>query len=449
MSSKGKLRHELYESLGEERFPESPPLSLEIISKRTFLEYEEWKVQYDVETAETMPAAAGWRVPAYLLIPRHRDRPMPAMVCFHQCAEDCVVAKEAVVGKAPWVPTNNWTFFRSDGRVSVDRLDQAYGYELVHEGFVVLAPDAINCGERNIDAIRQPGENRHCHQIIGPHLGQDASFKRATDAVRAVDVLDSLDFVDSDRIGACGHSMGAGSVFHAMAFDERVRAGIMGSWSGSGAQFYPLIAPRLLIALSGNLDVEDQDQDLNRRGYDYAHRCYQEAGAPENIVIRKYDCSHRFVDEFKWEAYKRVKELFGILPERNHVSLTSIAEEARRATTSGWEDQLVTFPEVTGEEYLVTANRENMVSAVAGLILYLSDRTAEVTLRAHVADAEGRPCLEFVCSGNPPIPREPTPSGNESLRGVRQILAEHDAKLEWEHSGKELSCWVVFASDPC
>ncbi len=447
MTSEEQLRRELFEWYGEERFPDPPPLNLKVLSKSTFLEYEEWKIEYDVETEETMPVQAGWSVPAYLLVPRNRDKPMPAMICFHQCAEDCVVAKEAVVGKAPWVPTSSWTFFQATGRVSIDRLDQAYGYELVHEGFVVLAPDSINCGERNIEAIRKPGENRLCHQIIDPHLGQEASFKRVTDGLRAVDVLESLDFVDPERIGAAGHSMGAGCVYSLMAFDERVKAGIMGSWSGSGGRFYPLIAPRLLMALSGTFDVEDQNEDQNQRAYDFAHRCYEKVGAPDNLLNRKFPCGHRFVDEFKWEAYKRLKEHFGILPEREPVSLMEVAEEARRMSTSGWEEQHVVFPEVTGQDSSVTVNRTQVVSAIAGLILYLADRSAEVTLKATVEVVAGQSYVNFSCSGDPPISKEPTPSGIESLRGVRQILAEHDATLKWKHSDGELICRVAFASD--
>ena len=444
MHSRDELRHEFLRSIGQERFPEPVPLNMKVLWKRTYLEHEEWKIEYDVESAATMPAEAGWKVPAYLLIPRGRSKPMPAMLCFHQCAEDCVVAKEVVVGKAPWVPTNNWAFFKADGRVSIDRSDQAYGYELVHEGFVVLAPDSVNCGERNIEAIRQPGENKICHQIIDPHLGMESLFKRITDCLRAVDVLQSLDFVDSQRIGAAGHSMGAGQVFLSMVFDERVKAGILGSWAGMWPRLYPLIAPRLFMGLCGEFDVEDQNQADNEYAYDYAHRCYQEANAPDNIWIWKYDCGHQFADEFKWQAYKRLKAYFGILPARELVCLKSIVEEARRVTSEGWQANFVTFPEVSGQECSITANREQVVSAIAGLILYLTDKSVEVTLRATVAPCDGQSCLEFVCTGNPPIPKERTPAQLESLRGVSQILAEYDTELQWEDRGHELSCRVVF-----
>ena len=64
-----EVRRALFRTLGAERFPDPPPLNLKVLSKRAFLEYEEWTVEYDVETAATMPAEAGWRVPACLLVP--------------------------------------------------------------------------------------------------------------------------------------------------------------------------------------------------------------------------------------------------------------------------------------------------------------------------------------------------------------------------------------------
>ena len=62
-----------------------------------------------------MPSHAGRFVSAYLLIPRERaETSLPAMVCFHQCNVDCILAKDAVVGKT--------------GEAT---LDQRYGLELV------------------------------------------------------------------------------------------------------------------------------------------------------------------------------------------------------------------------------------------------------------------------------------------------------------------------------
>ena len=74
-----KLRQGLRDDFKGGPFPDPIPLDLKVISKRTFHDYEEWKIEYEVETADTMPAEAGLRVPAYLLVPtREHDGPLPA-----------------------------------------------------------------------------------------------------------------------------------------------------------------------------------------------------------------------------------------------------------------------------------------------------------------------------------------------------------------------------------
>jgi dipeptidyl aminopeptidase/acylaminoacyl peptidase len=70
--------------------------------------------------------------------------------------------------------------------------------------------------------------------------------------MRAVDLLQSLDFVDPERIGAIGHSMGSITTYLTMALDPRIKAGVR---SSTGIDEYLLlIAPRLLITLHGALD---------------------------------------------------------------------------------------------------------------------------------------------------------------------------------------------------
>jgi hypothetical protein len=83
--------------------------------------------------------------------------------------------------------------------------------------------------------------------------------------------------VDPDRIAAIGHSMGAGGVYRVMAFDERVKAGIMGSrhW---GSRFYPLIAPRPLMILWGAFDGKACEQEDLQKARGSVYECYRPAG---------------------------------------------------------------------------------------------------------------------------------------------------------------------------
>ena len=72
-----ELQETRLDALGHEE--EAPPLDMKILHKRrvkaAYYEYEEWKIEYTVETPETMPIPSGQRVPAYLLIPRQPGSP--------------------------------------------------------------------------------------------------------------------------------------------------------------------------------------------------------------------------------------------------------------------------------------------------------------------------------------------------------------------------------------
>ena len=64
---------------------------------------------------------------------------------------------------------------------------------------------------------------------------------------------------------------------------------------------------------------------------DSVYECYREAGAPDNILIRKLPTGHKFIDEFKWEAYARLKEHFGMVPDPdNTLSMISAMAVSRR-----------------------------------------------------------------------------------------------------------------------
>ncbi len=259
-------------------FPERVPLDMHAVYRRRMHGYEEWKIEYTAEDPDTMPEPAGRRVPAYILVPAG-EPPFPAMICFHQCNLDCALGKEAVAGKV------------------VNRPDQVYGFELVQQGFVVLAPDTMNCGERNVPAIRQDGESifrSSCSSQLEERMGRPWEDKVMFDGVRAVDLLHSLDFVDIGRIGAIGHSLGSGTTLLAMIADERIQAGIV---SGLGEhKGIALIAPRLLMQLQGL--HEPNASEMIRRiedTYEFALKIYREEGAGENLILRTLPCGHYFL----------------------------------------------------------------------------------------------------------------------------------------------------------
>lgn len=97
---------------------------------------------------------------------------------------------------------------------------RSYGYELVSRGYVVLAPDDLTSGERIY-----PGEKPF---ISRPFYEKSPEWsiiaKTLVDHMQALDLLEQLDFVDSDHFGVIGVSFGGYNSFFLSSVDQRIKA---------------------------------------------------------------------------------------------------------------------------------------------------------------------------------------------------------------------------------
>jgi len=132
------------------------------------------------------------RVPAYLLIPKEAlrsKRKLPAILALH--------------------PTE----MQYGHRVVVEQMHdsyRAYGRDLAERGYVVLAP------AYPLMANYQP-------DLKG--LGyQSGTMKAIWDNIRALDLLESLPFVQKGKFGAIGHSLGGHNAIYTAVFDKRIKA---------------------------------------------------------------------------------------------------------------------------------------------------------------------------------------------------------------------------------
>src|SRR5690606_28215567 len=87
-------------------------------------------------------------------------------------------------------------------------------------GFVVLAPDTITAGER----IYEHSEAFQTAPFYDAFPHSTAIGKMLHDHQQGLDALELLSFVDSSRIGAIGHSLGAYNAFILAGWDRRVKA---------------------------------------------------------------------------------------------------------------------------------------------------------------------------------------------------------------------------------
>ncbi|KOP65401.1 hypothetical protein AMS62_09135 [Bacillus sp. FJAT-18019] len=152
----------------------------------------------------TYATGYGDHVTAYLLIPSH-----PA------ASEDGNKRYPAMLALHPTDPHG-----KDDIATSAGRAGRRYALELVTRGYVVLAPDTITAGER----IYEGTEPFQTAPFYAAHPSSTAVGKMIHDHQQGISLLQSLPYVDPDRIGAIGHSLGGYNAYFLAAVDDRIKA---------------------------------------------------------------------------------------------------------------------------------------------------------------------------------------------------------------------------------
>ena len=270
------------------------PLDLEILETHDEPTYTRRKVRYATEPDD--------RVPAWLLVPKQLKGKAPAMLCLHQTTK---IGKDEPAGLG--------------GKPNL-----AYAKELAERGYVALAPDYPNFGDRKLDVYK---------------LGYaSASMKGIWDHLRAVDLLASLDEVDPEKIGVIGHSLGGHNSIFVALFDPRLKAvvtscgfnsfplyyqGNIAGWSHKGymprlkdvygldLKKVPFDFPELVGALAPrgfftNSPLHDSNFDAEgvRACIEAAMPVYALFGQPERLVAVYPDAEHDFPPEQRQAAYR-------------------------------------------------------------------------------------------------------------------------------------------------
>jgi dienelactone hydrolase len=270
-------RERLVELLGRLPAPVDPDLEVLDVEQRDGYRVE--RVVFDAEAAMS--------VPALLFVPDGAEdgEPRPAVLAVHGHG----TTKETIA----WPP------------------------RLAEAGLVVLAPDLRGFGER---ADFTPDDHYHCDVdlVNGVLVGTTPFAQNLWDMARSIDVLQSISYVDRDRVGACGWSYGGIVTLFLAAWDERVAAALVSGavasiasshrmpWNLCGSQVLPGMADELdhasLVALIAPrpLIVENAEDDLTfpldaaRATLEQASPAYAAAGAPDGIQLFVIDGDHRF-----------------------------------------------------------------------------------------------------------------------------------------------------------
>lgn len=290
--------------------PPAASLSAEVIERVKEKEFIREKIVYQ---------SGGEKVFAYLLLPSPFKGPHPAVVAIHQHNLEFHLGKSEVVGLA-------------------GDPDMAYGLELVKEGFVVIAPD-LKCFEERRPSNEEREKNEFFQNgsyerfVFCKYLleGSTLQARYVFDLSRAVDYLEVREEVDSDRIGAIGHSLGGQETLFLMLFDERVKTGVVSCgtslWRliiekgishnfaaylpgmlkiGDSDEFFSLICPRPLMIIAGEKDPIFPVEGVRRIG-ERLTRAYRDAGYPEKFQLIIHSEGHCFPSGLRQTACRWLK----------------------------------------------------------------------------------------------------------------------------------------------
>jgi hypothetical protein len=231
---------------------------------------------------------------AYLLIPDGANRRLPGVVALHSTSDNQMLYISGV-GKGKIVPL---------------------GYNLAQLGYVVICPMCFLWRDRDGRSYEEQAQ-----RFISGHPGSKGMAKMLFDAMRAVDVLASLDIVDSQRIGAMGHSLGGKEAFYLGAFDDRVNA-IVSNEGGIGIDFsnwddpwylgkqihdfghqhhelLALCAPKPFLLIGG--DFSDGARSVPY--IDAVRPVYALYGKPDNIALFNHGSGHNITPEAEQLTY--------------------------------------------------------------------------------------------------------------------------------------------------
>ena len=290
----------------DEKRRQCPPLDLTVLDQVDVgggLVRE--KVRYQVEPGEY--------VPAYLLRPAKPIGPLAAIIAFHGHGGKYHVGKEDVVGAD--------TEFADVG--------MGFGLQFARAGYVVLCPDSVCFGER-INPFPERWPDAFWERVVAMRetaLGGCMARKNVWDNMRAIDVLQTLPYVDPERIGGCGLSMGSGMTFYTMICEPRLKVGVavcsmytlqvlygqpllhcFMNWIprmvDKGLEMYdvfPLIAPRPLMLVNPTQSREDPLPET-RELYEKSKWAWLEAGRADAFHLEVFEGTHEFPAPMRMKA---------------------------------------------------------------------------------------------------------------------------------------------------
>ncbi len=273
-----KVRQRIVEKVmkGLGTFPdEKVPLAPNIISEVDCGGYIRRKISIAVQTDD--------RMPAYLLIPKNIKGRVPAVICMYGTTSGA--GKDTTVGLSG----------REPGSPPVR--NYSFALDMVGAGFVVFAPDFLRDGERI-----QPGESPYESTSFRRKYPQwTIAGKDVWDTSRAIDYLQTLDFIAPDKIGMTGHSYGGCGTINATALEPRIKVAVANGPVSQPTTYHELtamIAPLPLLVGQAVGEHRPEEEEI----YAAVSRVYRALGRRDSVLYHWYPGDHDYPPQMRKAA---------------------------------------------------------------------------------------------------------------------------------------------------
>jgi hypothetical protein len=404
------LREHILASAGLLPAPERTPLQAHVFDERGHATYSVFKVYF-----ESLP---GFYVTGNLYRPAGTG-PFPAILS----------------------PHGHWTYGRLENTAIAS--GPARAINLAEQGFVVFTYDMIGYN----DSRQLPHDFGGRRENL---WGLSLAGLQLWNSIRGVDFLESLPYVDRDRIGATGESGGGTQTFLLAAVDDRVRVAapvnmislhmqggcLCENMPGlrldtNNVELAATIAPRPLLMVSA---TGDWTKDTLEVEYPAMRRLYALAGAEDHVRAVRFDAPHNYNRDSREAVYAWMARWL-----QNAPADVRVAERAFRAEAvsdllvfygRAMPDGALTRAQLT-ESWIASAQRQLKDSDPKVLRSALRHALG-ITTRAPVVRSR-RASKTVVVAGDDPALQAALARAGFSVRGVAATPFDTEAASGIQH----------------
>ena len=306
---KKEVRKKLTELLGD--MPDKTDLNIRI-------EWEEDRGEY-IEKRIIFTSEKNIDVPCHLWIPKTEVKPVPAIICLQ--------------GHTSGMHISMGRKIYPDDIKKIEDDESDFARQAVKNGYAALVLEQRGFGERKSEIMLRfmPEALTTCWHpaMTAILLGRTLIGERVWDISRAIDILETMPEIDSDKIAVMGNSGGGTATYYAACMDERIKIAMpscsvctfkesigagrhcMCNYIPNIAKYFDmgdlacLIAPRPLVMVSGEMDPGFLISG-SRETYSTIEKIYKAAGAEDKCRLVVGDEGHKFYADISWPVFKEL-----------------------------------------------------------------------------------------------------------------------------------------------